>query len=118
PSASAAARPEPPTECTPAECAVTSITDKVKAELEAAKEKNADLKIVFKKGSTDEDLKTLSKIPWVTSLKLDSDKITTTFSLSNLKELKNLEIGPTSIASLAGITELTKLTHFEARDVD
>ena len=117
-SSAPAAAPEPPTECTETECSVVHVTDKVKADLEAARAKNPDIRIVVKKVATDDDLKTLSKVPWITQLKIESDKVADTFALLPLKQLKRLEIGPTNIQSLAGLTSLDGLVMFSAPGVD
>src|SRR5689334_4183692 len=96
PAASSAATiqagPDVPVDCTAAECTVTSITDRVKDRLEKLPDYK-NLKIVFGKGATNKDLKTLEKIPWVTYLRIDSEEITDTFGLDVLQDLKKLEIG-------------------------
>jgi internalin A len=114
PASSAATAPTgPPTQCTDTECDVTSITDKVKADLEAVPN-HEQLKIVFGKDTAPADLKTVSKIPWVTWLRVESDQIADTFALLPLTNLQKLEIGATKISSLAGLAVLSGLTDFDA----
>lgn len=117
-SSSAAARAEPPEEddvdCDKDVCKVGLISEAAKAELEQQSGYKSK-KLQFRENTTDEQLKTLSMIPWVTRVGLDGCKeITDLKPLADLKGLKELSAEDAQkladLAPLAGLVELEKLS--------
>ncbi len=116
-SASPLAGPEPAFSCTEAECTVTRVTDAIKAAIEA-KPDHENLVVVFGKETTDADLKTVAKLPWIRVLRVESDKVTDAFALLPLKDLKRLDISATKIKSVSALATSSGLVAFDAHGVE
>jgi internalin A len=108
---------EPAYSCADQECTLTRVTDGIKSALEAMPD-YANLKIVFSKDTTDADLKTISKLPWIRVLRIDSENVTDAFPLLPLKDLKRLDISATKIKSLAALATSSGLVAFDAHGVE
>lgn len=110
------AGPDEVVDCAGAECSLKRVSDSGKEKLER-QPSYQELTVVFRKGATNDDLKTLARVPWVTHLRIDSEEITDTFGLTDLAGLKKLEIGGSRIKSLAGVARLSGLAHFDAKNL-
>lgn len=77
-----------------------------------------ELRVVFSKETTDADLKSVAKLPWIKTLRIDSDKVTDAFALLPLKDLKRLDISATKIKSLSALASSSGLVAFDAHGVE
>jgi hypothetical protein len=121
-------------------CHVRTLSERAVAQLE--KEKGHKTKrIEFRDDASDEDLKNLSAIPWITRLVLSNCKTLTDLTplaalkglrelslenaanvvdiapLAGLKELTRLSLSGTSVENLAPLKDLQKLTRLDLRGV-
>ncbi len=103
---------DPPARCLAHLCYVKRITPAVKRQIEGQKNYK-QLRIVFNAGIENEDLKTISVLPWVTQLELPDTAVTDLTPLSGLRDLKVLKIrnfttkktiDPTPLAGLKLLT--------------
>jgi Leucine-rich repeat (LRR) protein len=136
-SGSAGADDDESTECEGEVCKVTEIDDKTKSDLEA--EPGYRFKrIRFADSTTNEQLKTITQIPWVTKLDLDGckeisdlsplaelhalkdvslegdDQVVDLTPLAGLADLERLILAKTSVTSLAAIKGMPKLARLDA----
>jgi Leucine-rich repeat (LRR) protein len=91
-------------------CTVSEITPAVKAALEKERDR-AHLLLQFETSATDEQLKTITRLPWLTQVSLDRcDKITDLTPLASLPKLTYVDVSGTGVKSLAPLAKLKNLT--------
>ncbi len=107
-------------ECTEYECVASSVTDAVKVKMEAQKD-NPRFKLVLKE-TTNDDLKSLAKVPWLKNLEIRSDKVTDITPVAQLKSLVRFNAwscgGITDIKPLAAHVELVEVNLFMTKVAD
>ena len=107
--------------CSWSQCEVQLITDKGKIELEKS-EKKEDLEIRFRSGTTNDQLKSVSKVPWATAVKISGKDVSDLTPIAGLKKLKKLDLYGldkiTTIAPLASSTELEELSLYMTKVSD
>ena len=113
-----AAAPEEAVKCEYGMCKVQLIGTATVAELEKTRDELAKtqqtLRLDFNENTTDEQFKTIEKVPWVRDVSLGmARKLTTLAPLAALKTLKSLYVGGNNnikdIKPLAGMAELESL---------
>lgn len=94
-------------------CSARLITPEVKAALERESDK-AHLHLSLDEAITDEELKTITKLPWLTSVSLNRcDKITDITPLASLPKLAYVDLSGTSVKTLAPLAKLKNLTEID-----
>ena len=98
-------------------CEVVEITDRAKAELESKPGHEQQL-VVFPHDTTDAQLATVARIPWVTRLRLQfTNKVTDVSPLSSLVALKSLRMETVYVVTLAPLRSLGALEELVIDDV-
>jgi internalin A len=111
-SAMVAEAPPPAPEVTPFACGqvcrVTSITDDVKAALEAHGDEDT-LVIEFPSTATMDQIATIEKLPWVKKLRLKGSNVTDISVVAKLENLETLALVNTQVQNVAPLAKLTHL---------
>lgn len=79
----------------------------------AAKKKGWSIHVTFEGSTTDADLATVSAVPWLTSVTVESKLVTDVTPLAALTSLANLELRTPKVTTLAPLKSLTALRHVD-----